>query len=182
MIINSDDKIYLTYLKKDALPFDRRKIEVQIGNIKSFLNKPDYAWWGSPINAEFGWKEWCFCEEFHIEDYDWHNPIKWKLAPNTKILTIDWEDILQNDKSILDRYSIKPHENLPITFRNSPIGLDYNKLYSDGIYAIELLDGNIGHCFRNSYEFMFNSWDCESIVVLDKTKIEILGGLKNENT
>lgn len=49
-------------------------------------------------------------------------------------------------------------------------------MLEDGIVAVELMDGWIGHRFENFLEASFNTWDCESIVVLDETKIEILEG------
>ena len=48
--------------------------------------------------------------------------------------------------------------------------LDFITMYNDGIIAVELLNASIGHSFLrlDRVELMFNSWDCESIVVLDK--------------
>jgi hypothetical protein len=52
--------------------------------------------------------------------------------------------------------------------------IDFKKLKEDSISAVELIDAMVGHLFLNGFETMFNGWDCESIVVLDETKIEFL--------
>ena len=61
-----------------------------------------------------------------------------------------------------------------LSFNYIMASLDFNKLLEDNIIAVQLLDGSIGHRFITDIETMFNSWDCESIVVLDESKIEFL--------
>lgn len=180
MIELANDQIYVTYLHKKNV-FDKEKIVIYFG-IPSMINKPDNAWWGSPIDASWGWKNWCLCEDFG--NYDFDNPIKWKLTKDSKILRIGKEEVFSS-KSILKKYTVNPYsffnndlEILPELFREE-VCLDFQKILDDGITAVELLDGSIGHSldsFRIPLAMMFNSWDCESIVVLDKSKIIFLGG------
>ena len=63
-------------------------------------------------------------------------------------------------------------------FKGSPrecYSLDYNKIVEDGIDAVELMSAYVGHLFiNNKYERIFNSWDCESIVVLNKDVLEFI--------
>lgn len=170
MIKKANNEKYVTYFPPQKLPFNPNSISIQISGARAYINKPDCAFWGSPINSEFGWKEWCKSEEFG--DYDWNNPIIWKLEPNTSILEINWEDIISQD-SILEKYTCCPYKNLGLNFMLRERALDFFKLLEDGISAVHLTDGSIGHRFLadNPYEMMFNSWDCDSIVVLDKDKI-----------
>ena len=52
--------------------------------------------------------------------------------------------------------------------------LDWNKMLEDGIVAVQLMNGSIGHRFINKLEEQFNGWDCESIVVLDKSRLKFI--------
>ena len=160
---------------KNKNEFNKNDIHTIIG-IPNPINKPNCAWWGSPKDAEFGWKEWCFCQEFEIDGYDWENPIEWTLDKNSKVLKIDWDDIKDEDNSILKPYLF--HDpNFKGCWSRLCFYLDFNSMLDDGISAVQLMDGRIGHSFGfldNPYETMFNTWDCESIVVLDDSKIKFI--------
>ena len=173
MIELSDGTIYITYLHKRHGKFKPENINMNL-SIDPVINKPLEAFWGCPKDSLFGWKEWCEAERFGAFDYNWDNPVKWKLKTGSRILKIELKDVIDETNSILKKY-IKQNSLHPSTsnfFFN--YGLDFNKIKNDNIDAIELADGRIGHCFINELEVMFNSWDCESIVVLNKNKIQIL--------
>ena len=92
------------------------------------------------------------------------------MKTNSTILKIDIDDLREE---VLGRYVTKD-KHLPFDsiFSNY---LDFNKIVEDEIDAVQLMDGRLGHYFRaNAYEFMFNAWDCESIVVLNKDVIELI--------
>ena len=170
------DEIYVTYQKKSHGIFCKDNIKIKLG-LPNPICKPDCAWWGSPVNASFGWKEWCECECFMLEEIDWDNPIKWRLTSNSKILRIAIDDVADSQNSPLSKYVTEDllYKKLGFSSLNLfGVYLDFNLILNDDIIAVELLDANIGHKFINPIETMFNSWDCESIVVLDKTKIEFL--------
>lgn len=174
MIKTANDEKYVTYFPPERFPFDPDSIHIKITGERMYINKPDRVFWGSPVDAEFGWKEWCESEDFG--NYNWDEPIVWKLKAGTKILEVNWEDI-KSQNSILEKYTICPYRNLenefmPELMRKEKV-LDFFRLLEDGICAVHLIDGSIGHCFLwdNPYERMFYTWDCDSIVVLDKTKI-----------
>lgn len=182
-IINSKNKTYVTYMLKENGKFNKDKI---ITNLEMrFNNKPVNAFWGSPENAKLGWKEYCeqrkqsdiqYAHEFNEEpnidlyyfkyEFNDNNAIKWKLEENSKIFTIDKEDMYEHPERIEKYLSIE----VPV-----PKSFDFKKMLSDGIVAIELIDPGIGHRCINSLELMFHDWDCESIVVLDPSKIIFLG-------
>ena len=173
MISLTDDKVYITYLSKEQLPFNKENIHTVIGD-RGIINKPLSAWWGSPADAIFGWKEWCKCNHFRLDEYDWDNPIRWRLKPNSKILRIDMDDVKDEQNSNLNKYLSMSDIYKGMPSNRFMLELDFNKMLDDDIIAIELMDGSIGHRFINSLETMFYSWDCESIVVLDESKIEFI--------
>lgn len=154
-IVNVDpNKEYVTYFNKGDI-FNKDSITINLES--NFNNKPKTGFWGSPVDAAFGWKEWCENEEYG--DYDFENPIKWKLKEG-KIFQVDWDD-LETDE--FNRYLIYTKDIF------TP-NLDFITMHNDEIIAVELLNASIGHSFLrlDRTELMFNSWDCESIVVLDK--------------
>ena len=102
MIELANDEVYVTYFRENTL-FDKNNIITIL--TPTSLNKPTKAFWGSPIDSTFGWKEWCKCEDFG--NYDWEKPIKWKLEKNSKILKIDWCDLI-NYTEWLKKYIYMP--------------------------------------------------------------------------
>jgi hypothetical protein len=148
---------YITYCR---YPFDISKIEV---NLRSRINKPTNTLWGSPVDAEYGWRDWCESNEF---EWTFDYPVTWGFKEGTKILTIDIVDVENPDKSMLKKYI----ESRPDWIYEE---LSFYKIKDDGFSAVQLLDPCVGHCFINDLELMFNSWDCESIAVLDMDTVII---------
>ena len=158
-------KTYITY---GFILEDPSKI---VTNLDEVINKPKKALWGSPIDAEFGWRDWCEGEDWWPggePDY-FDKSFKWTLKEGSKILTInkveDLDDIYRAGLMRPNKYGF--------------IALDFYRILDVGYSAVELTDGHIGHMFVNRLEDSFNSWDCESIVVLDPDAIILLD---NSNT
>lgn len=168
MIVESNRETkYVTYFQKGEV-FDPDKIVIDLNNKHNgFLFKPDKGFWGSPVDARYGWKEWCENEEFG--NYDFNKPVYWTLT-NGKILQVNWDEVENKETSNLTKY-IKP---MMIGDYHAYDILDWNKMLEDGIVAVQLMDGCIGHCFKNRLEVKFNGWDCESIVVLDKSRLKFV--------
>lgn len=182
--IKEAHNVYVSYLNRGRT-FDKDMICTDL--ISGSVSKPKHAWWGSPINAEFGWKEWCQME--HYGNYDFEKPIKWKLKEGSKILTIDDNIIAEAPNFLLDcintideKWEIRNLTPEDIKYLKAKTDctkfcyfeLNFFKLREKGIDAVELMDAGIGHAFLSPLEMLFNSWDCESIVVLDDSKIEFL--------
>lgn len=171
MIVESNKDIkYVTYLREGVL-FDPSKIVIDLNNEhKGFLFKPDEGFWGSPVDAEYGWKEWCENEEFG--NYDFNKPVYWTLTSG-KILQVNWDEVENKETSNLTKY-IKPIYVNPVMIGDycSYSILDWDEMLKDDIVAVQLMDGYIGHCFKYDLEERFNGWDCESIVVLDKSRLK----------
>lgn len=186
-IVNVTDKQYVTYLskKKCREEFDPSLIET---DLECFLeSKPNCAWWGSPVDTKFGWKEYCI-SEYGTKDFDFEHPIYWHLKEGIyfcKIFQIDIDDVKLEESNELLKYiyfldkSYSGYEkHFPITETIEKLNsyemrprLNFSRLLNDGIVGVELMDACIGHMFMNQLETMFNSWDCESIVILDSSKI-----------
>ena len=162
--------MYVTYGLGNKLDISKIKTDLycQIG-------KPKQAFWGSPVDADFGWKEWCYREEciptskgLSFDDYfSDDNKILWDLKEGTKVLMI-------NEVEDLDEFIDKKYIVYVRIFPNSDFKdyvWNFNKILEDGYSAIQLNDATIGHNFRSNVEILLSSWDCESIVVLDKSKI-----------
>ena len=166
MVENYVGRVYRTYLECQDT-FNLEKIITDLHS-ERVINKPNKAWWGSSENAEYGWKEWCIDNEFG--NYDWEHPIRWMLVPGTNIYRIYKPDVSTGS-------GIKHLERYLKVFGSQDYGshyLDFEKMLENDIHAVELMDAGIGHYFINRYEMMFNCWDCESIVVLDPSKIILL--------
>ena len=185
-IITTTNKQYVTYLSKqkyERSDFDPSLIETDLSH---FLDsKPKCAWWGSPVDATFGWKDYCL-SDYGTEDFDFeHHSIYWHLKEGSKIFQIDMDDVKLEESNELLKYIYFTDNSYPVCEKHFPITetieilnsyemrprLNFSRILSDGIVAVELMDACIGHMFMNQLETMFNSWDCESIVILDSSKI-----------
>ena len=154
-------KTYITYGKgnkfdKDKLPkVEDLKIEL------SCLNKVRKTLWGSPVDANYGWKEWCEDNGFHTELLTDDNSFKWTLKPEARILYIedlgDLEKvpfITKNEYAFMETY---------IDFESIIKSYDAMEICMDEHY--------IGHMFVSKEEIAFNSWDCDSIMVFNREMI-----------
>lgn len=157
--------------------FDTTKIHT---DLTSFADKPKAAWWGSPVDAKFGWKDWCMKAywipgDYGIGEADFdsyfsdNNKILWTLVDDAKVLYIN--EIKDLDTCLESGLIVKLNEEGYNRYR-----WDFNKVLATGYTAIELTDAMIGHYFVKDIELIMNGWDCESIVVLDPSKIIILNG------
>ena len=119
-----------------------------------FLSKPVGGLWGSPVDAEYGWKDWC--EHNGLIHLLRDSSFKFRLSDTAKILYIrSVDDLVElpviNDEDML----FAPH----IWIR-----LDFEQLLSDGIDAIQI---NMG----GELYFKLYGWDCDSILVMNKDVI-----------
>ena len=157
-------KMYITYGKGNE--FDASLLHPILR--ETSFGKPDGCFWGSPVNAKYGWKEWCLSEDFwDISRFE--EKIVWILKPHTKVLCIrNYDDIdyfVKKGFIYLDPY------NDEYLFSRDNYVINFDKIKRAGYSAIELFDSSIGHRYWKKYDRLFNGWDCESIVVLDPSVI-----------
>ena len=159
-------KTYITY------GFEVKDTNLIVTNLNTGpTQKPEMALWGSPTDATFGWKDWCECEQWipsknlSFEDY-FKTFFTWTLAKDAKVYNVaNMEDIQWLAYKDIIHYD---HE------RFHTLIIDYRRLYEEGYDAMELINPCLGHYFLNDLEMLFNGWDCESIVVLDPSKVILL--------
>ena len=134
---------YISYLGEE---FDTKYIATQLNlNFQSSINKPLYGLWASPVNAKYGWKEFCINNLIGLDPVHFRFTLKYYA----KIFYID---------------NLEDVEKLPF-YGNGDIFIDFDKLREDGYDGMELTNPRIGHYFISKKEECFNSWDCESIVI-----------------
>ena len=97
-------------------------------------------------------------------EFNFDNAIYWTMKEGSKIYTIDFIDTESDPDNQLLQYIVEDEFG--------GCYLDYQRMKDDGIDAVELYNAAIGHLFISRIETMFNSWDCESIVVLNPDAIE----------
>lgn len=162
------EKEFITY----GFFIDPEQIKVpgsEKDNKTYYLNKPAGGLWGSPTTSNWGWKDWCISQDFRVESLKEYT--KWRLKPETKILIIDSYDDFQQ---AMDKYGWE--ENI---FSFSRYYLDFRKIMDDGFSGIYLTEDGNDEChspdcpYKRGY-IDLNTWDCESIVIWDKTQIEII--------
>ena len=147
------DKVYVSYLHME---FDKKYFNCNdVISLNPFdpINKPRYGFWASPIDAEFGWKD--FCEQNQMEDMMGGVKFTFKLSKDAKIFNI---------KDLDDIERLPYTSSTEIAFAES-VFVDFDELKRRGYDGVELFDSGIGHYFANKKELCFNAWDCESIVI-----------------
>lgn len=140
------DKVYIHYGHNR---FDR-SIFKPIKNKDMPWVKPTGGLWASPIDADYGWRNWCNDEKFRecVEG----NSFKFTL-PDANILYIS---------------SVKDTMGLPIkSVHFESIFLDFEELVRMGYDAIELNISSDRELYWRLY-----GWDCDSILVMNPNKIQ----------
>ena len=113
--------------------------------------KPSGGLWTSPIDSEFGWKDWCECENFRSCTTE--NSFTLKFKPKSKILVID---------TLLDLESI-PMVKGPYSFFQHFPNFELISKCKDAIW----LTINGEHETRLSHPYSLYGWDCESVLILN---------------
>ena len=125
-------------------------------NNQDYRNKPSGGLWSSPINSNFGWKDWCECEQFQLDRLETH----FTFSFNGNVLTIN---------SPGDLYQ------MPWIATNEPFFIqypDFEKLAKsfDAIWLTDLGQDSTRFSKPNLY-----GWDCESVLIMNPTKIILHG-------
>lgn len=132
--------------------FDRDLIQ-PIKN-RQYFTKPWGGFWASPVDAKFGWKQWCERENFAQHRFGYS--FTFTLSPEAKVLTIS---------STLDL------SGLPLTGPSlvDEVQLDFEELLRRGYDAVELELSRDWELYFSMY-----GWDCDSIVILNPDVIRVL--------
>ncbi len=117
--------------------------------------KPKGGLWTSPVDSEFGWKDWCVAEDFRSCNKE--NSFKVRFKDDAKVAIIDtYEDM---DKLPLqdDRF----HSILMPNFESLAIDIDAIWMTAEGQWAT-----------RMSHPKSLYGWDCESVLIMNPDCIE----------
>ena len=120
--------------------------------VRPIKNIPDYTKphggiWASPVDAEFGWKDWC--KEEHFRECREDNSFCFTLAENAKVAVID---------SIVALDGL-PRQECDIKMWTV---LDFEKMVQMGYDAIEFVLSSDYRLYMALY-----GWDCDSILVMN---------------
>ena len=119
--------------------------------------KPRTGLWASPIDSEWGWKEWCESEDFR--DCNKDNSFTFKLHPYARVFEI-------HDLDDLEKLPVMDHPLSAISY-----GLDFEEI-AKNYDAIFLSDEGQAKT-RMSHPSSLYGWDCECILVLNKEVIKL---------
>lgn len=142
------------------------KIYIHCGSneFKPELVKKSYArWdkpsglWASPEDAEFSWKDWCECEEFHVDRLK--SSFRFTLKKIAKVLQV---------YSLAD---IKPFlsDNPESLFWQKKLNL--NEIYS----KFDAMEVHMSANWCELHDFhLFYTWDVDSIVIWNPDVVEVI--------
>ena len=119
---------------------------------ESYRNKPRGGLWASPVDAPFGWKDWCEAEDY--SECDERNASTFTLNSKANVYLIS---------SVQDVQAM-PRVECEITSMFFP---DFEKMLADGWDAIEF---HLSEC--SELYWVLYGWDCDSILVMNPDVVE----------
>ena len=140
-------------------------------------NKPMGGLWASPINARYGWKEWCTKEQFAVCDIS----NSCQLVIDGNIMVID--SVKDMDKMPMQREEINSKAKsyyygsagtvrVPAKSRTLITTFpDFERMVKRGIDAIYLTEKGESET-RYSKPRSLYGWDCECVLILNKGIIQ----------
>lgn len=130
--------------------------------IKNCFIKPSGGLWASPIDANFGWKDWCDVEQFRACNEE--NSFTFTLKPNANVYEIhNLEDLWKLPYK--NPFSKEPYNPEYKIFPDNYY-IDFEKCVEQGIDAIELCN------IQRTLYYALYGWDCESILILNEDIIQ----------
>ena len=136
-----------------------------IRNEKMFT-KPQGGLWASPVDADFGWKDWCELENFQHTDFN--KSFKFTIKDDAKILHI-------NKANQLDKL---PQSENTMLSRTMMTILDFEKLQKeyDGmeLHLSEEVFPKKADWNYNGLYWRLYGWDCDSILIFNEKAIQII--------
>lgn len=154
----NDNIVYISYGKSK---YDPQKFN-EIKNLPLF-GKPLGGLWASPIDAPFGWKQWC--EDINYVDCDLTKSFCFTLDKNANVIHLNSSE----DCRRLPLVQLDPFFQSLTAYQVFP---DFEKLKNNGIDAIQfnLSAEKSGNMVDGMHSVLFG-WDCDSILILNKNVI-----------
>jgi len=151
------ERVYIHY-NSDTYDQDRLRRAMVNKHKNSRYDKPK-GLWASPENSEWGWKDWCEGEEFHVEKLD--KNFRFKLSPDAKVLRLNRIEEADRYITWIDNRNIEL--NLPLIYNHfDAMEVSYSSDYRFGSVWLD-----------DSREVLnlFNSWDVDSICIWNPSVI-----------
>lgn len=128
------------------------------------FNKPYGGLWASPVDAEFGWREWCMRENFGVGSLA--RSFRFELSPDARILELTPDNVweLPSDEGLRLRLGMQNRDRSTWSKR---VGIDFAKLAED--YDVILYSVTK---YPSLYWTLYG-WDCDCILVLNKEVIVV---------
>lgn len=118
---------------------------------------PSSGMWGSPVDSDHGWKEWCIDNDFHLEEFS--ESFIFELKPGSKILRITNDEELH--QLVADSFFNEAYKSMYDFYC-----LDFEDLLEQGYDAVEV------HVTTYDIYFKFYGWDCDSILILNPNCVQ----------
>lgn len=126
-------------------------------HIRNDWIKPRGGLWASPVDSNWGWKDWCTSEDFRTGSFN--KSFQFKLSDDARIFVVDSPEDMERIP-----IWIKPSHHLWY-FNFEKLKMDW-----DAVWLTEA-----GHwSTRYTYPKTLNGWDCESIFVMNKKVITLI--------
>lgn len=127
---------------------------VPIRNRETAFVKPEGGLWGSPVDSDNSWIDFCSWDEhFRMNIY---KSFKFELSDNANVLFIDSVKTL--DKLYSKGFEMPDHRKYP--FMDDMYFLDFEKILKNGCDAIEVAIN------PETYNALYG-WDVDSILVMN---------------
>lgn len=140
--------IYIHYGDDRFIPEKFKTVEN-----RPYFTKPYGGLWASPVDAKYGWKDWC--AETDFAECKAENSFTFTLCDSANVIHI---------KSVAD-LQILPQQNNERRLAFDYC-LDFEEMLRKGIDAVELHLSEDKELYFELY-----GWDCDSILVLNKEVI-----------
>lgn len=148
-----------TYIHYGASAFDKTRFVQVVNRIKWIKPVAHTGLWGSPVDAKWGWKDWCEAENFR--ECDESNSFKFTVKNPEKIFFVNSKE---SYKELIKLYGDK--NNLTVTFDYTPWYINFNKMINDGWEGLEISITD----YPTLYDLLYG-WDCDSILIFTKDAI-----------
>lgn len=132
---------------------------------RPYFTKPEGGLWASPVDAEFGWKEWCERENFRKNSED--NAFRFRVKNPSKIIHI--RDVKDLEKLPMQKSKFGLKDSLTMVLDFEKIQKDY-----DGIELHLSEEKLTRETFCNGLYFKLYGWDCDSILIFHENAIEVV--------
>lgn len=140
------------YIHYNATCFDPSKFDV-IKNKEYGCVKPTGGFWASPVDTEWGWKQWCESEQFYTERLK--KSFTFKLRDDARVCHL---------KSVCDLEKLPRIEKFDLA---SWYCIDFEKSMEEWD-AIQIhLSDEIKDRYDSGLYYALYGWDCDSILIMN---------------